>query len=114
VRRVVQKATLLPLSPQRGADRGDPAKAAFAGMTSDGIVRAVERKSIRANSLFGRIKSLFSKIGFPVLDELIPCSVAQGINFREPHKLLNSQMFSVPVFRRERPKSNEFAVVSLM
>jgi len=34
-----------------------------------------------ANSLFGRINSLLPRIEFPVVVELIPCSVAQGIQF---------------------------------
>src|ERR1700677_4928815 len=67
----------------------------------------------RADSLLGRINSLLPRIRFPVVVELIPCSVAQGIHFREPRKLLNSQMFSGPIFHQERPKSSKFVVVSL-
>src|SRR5271163_978087 len=52
----------------------------------------------RADSLLGRINSLSPRIKFPVVVELIPCSVAQGIHFREPRKLLNSQMFSGRIF----------------
>src|ERR1700691_5156342 len=67
----------------------------------------------RADSLLGRINSLLPRIKFPVVVELIPCSDAQGIHFREPRKLLNSQMFLGTDFRGERPKWREFAVVSL-
>jgi hypothetical protein len=52
----------------------------------------------RADSLLGRINSLLPRIKFPVVVELIPCSVAQGIHFREPRKLLNSQMFLGRIF----------------
>jgi hypothetical protein len=56
----------------------------FRGLTRDGIIRAVERKSISRQ--------------IPCWVELIPCSVAQGIHFREPRKLLNSQMFLGRIF----------------
>src|ERR1700722_497273 len=52
----------------------------------------------RADSLLGRINSLLPRIKFPVVVELIPCSVAQGIHFREPRKLMNSQMFLGRIF----------------
>jgi hypothetical protein len=52
----------------------------------------------RVDSLLGRINSLLPRIKFPVVVELIPCSVAQGIHLREPRKLLNSQMFLGRIF----------------
>jgi hypothetical protein len=42
------------------------------------------------DSLMTRINSLFSENGFPVMDELIPCSAAQGISGDPYRKLLNS------------------------
>jgi hypothetical protein len=52
------------------------------------------RSPIGINSLFWRFNSLLARIGFPVVVELIPCSVAQGISSRRSHKRLDSQMFS--------------------
>jgi len=68
----------------------------------------------RADSLFGRINSLFVANRFPVVAELIPCSVAQGISSRQSRKSLDSQMFSGRIFARERRNPTKFAVVSLL
>jgi hypothetical protein len=53
-------------------------------------------------------------MGFPVVDELIPCSVAQGISGASPRKLLNSQMFSARICGVKRPIPMGFAVSSLL
>ena len=66
------------------------------------------------NSLMSRINSLLIANGFPVVVELIPCSVAQGIQTRKSRKLLNSQMFSRRIFEGKRPIPKKFAVVSLL
>jgi hypothetical protein len=58
-------------------------------------------ESILAISLLARINSLLSEIRFPVVVELIPCSVAQGIYLASPRKRLNSQMFSARIFASE-------------
>ena len=52
------------------------------------------RRDLAPDSLLWRINSLFSKIGFPVPVDLIPCSVAQGISGGSSSKLLDSQWFS--------------------
>jgi hypothetical protein len=69
---------------------------------------------VRADSLLGGINSLFSKTGFPVVVELIPCSAAQGISLHQSLKLLNSQTFSRRDFRVERLIRSKFSVVSLL
>jgi hypothetical protein len=68
----------------------------------------------RADSLFGRINSLFSANRFPVLDELIPCSPAQGISSRGSRKSLDSQMFSGRIFASNQRNPGRFAVPSLL
>jgi hypothetical protein len=50
------------------------------------------------DSLLWRINSLFSRIGFPVPVELIPCSAAQGIFGGSSGKILDSQWYSKRFF----------------
>src|ERR1700693_3720749 len=45
---------------------------------------------------------MLSRIKFPVVVELIPCSVAQGIHLRTSRKYLNSQPFSMRIFAEKR------------
>ena len=47
---------------------------------------------------YGRINSLLFENRFPVVDELFPCSLAQGISGAPASKLLNSLMFSRRIF----------------
>jgi hypothetical protein len=55
----------------------------------DGGLGSTQAERINfVDSLLARINSLFSKIGFPVLVELIPCSAAQGILLAQPRKRL--------------------------
>jgi hypothetical protein len=69
-----------------------------------------ENRSCAPSSLIWRINSLLVANRFPVVDELIPCSVAQGISGAPSHKLLNSQMFS----RRTFKESGRFGQDSLL
>ena len=45
---------------------------------------------------------MLSRIKFPVVVELIPCSVAQGIHLRTSRKYLNSHPFSMRIFAEKR------------
>jgi hypothetical protein len=68
------------------------------------------RRDFAPDSLLWRIKSLFSKNRFPVRDEFIPCSVAQGIFGGSSCKLLESQLFS----RRFCAENGEISANSLL
>jgi hypothetical protein len=77
-------------------------------------MRRGARIAFAPDSLLTRINSLLSRIKFPVGAELIPCSVAQGIQPRRSRKLLDSQTFLGRIFVGKRPIPEEFAVVSLL
>ena len=56
------------------------------------------RIPLAPDSLLRRINSLLGRIIFPVVVELIPCSVAQGIHLGAFRKLLDYQTFSGWIF----------------
>jgi hypothetical protein len=88
--------------------------ASFSRASVSASARSVSRSVRRPIPLMSRINSLLIANGFPVVVELIPCSVAQGIQTRKSRKLLNSQMFSRRIFEGKRPIPKKFAVVSLL